>query len=58
MKRYEYKTVKVGGSWLASTPEDLVDTLNREGRQGWRLVPMPTSVQAWKQVVLERETEV
>jgi hypothetical protein len=57
MKRYEYKAIKVGGSWLGTTPDVLVDVLNREGRQGWRLVPLPEGVQAWKQIVLERETE-
>ncbi len=57
MKRFEYKLVKLArGGWftVGATRQALVDFLNREGRDGWRLAPMPAGLATWR-LLLERE---
>jgi len=45
MQRYEYKVVELkrSVSWRGHVDEEnLLATLNREGRSGWRLVASPS----------------
>ena len=67
MNKYEYKTVKldvtINGKGLLGTPDrdvpDLEDTLNSEGKEGWRLCEtiLPTFNGRSDQVILIFERE-
>ncbi len=61
MRRYEYKVVKVRGKhwWSTSSEDALVELLVREGRGGWRLVPLAPSngLVGYHSVLLERAVD-